>query len=1055
MKFLFPLVLIASLLDPSQAQSPPASFSHAVAFGGETVTVNFTSFSCRGPHFAVFEQQANQGLNPHVPAPVRTYIGSVEGKPGAIAAGMLRADGTVLARIMFEDGAEWIDTGTGVTERTSTVTPRFPDFIVRAGGAGSTLYAIEVGIDLPHDQVVSSGGTTAMALEMAEFSMMAINVIYLRDTNLINRIERVIVRLNADADPYNEMTTTAQLLNEVANQWRNVLPQGNHDLGLVASTQAGGGLASMAVVGDGYSSNGADANGDFSVVARHEIGHNWSLGHFDGGSPEGATINSGNSLSKMSGPELEKVLSHRDDRTAFLSNLGNTAPPLPPRAADDSFIVEPGSGNLNLMVLANDNDANGDPVSLTSFDPQTRLGRPIASGGANVIGLPAPADYSARDDSFAYRISDSTGKQGIANVHLRTLLSGDVEGHWTFEHSTGRLLDSSAKGRHGSLEGDARISEGVLVLDGDGDYGGVPAPAIQTNTVTFAAMIYRDGNQPDFTGIVSSRDGSNTAGLNLGWTPDLHYHWAGTDWAHNSGLTVPSRTWTFVALVVEPDKATFYMNPGTGLQKHVRIAAHAKQALHAPFRLGQEPLGARYLKGMLDDVRIIKRALSEAEIADLAAGGLGTCNPKPAFAQEIASSYGRLSWTASPVATQQRLYFSGSYTEVRDATIGDAADQGIKTLNFHELGGLANGTYYWRIDSMEPSGLVKGQVWTFAVVPAGLIAHWPLNEMAGATAIEAVRGRNGVIHGNPALGQSGASLDTETCHCHDGAGDYTEIPYDADLNPESFTLSLWAKVNGGDGSYRSPFTSRDAGPPRGYIIYATSGNQWSFWIGNGRGWSVATAPDTITNNRWYHLAATHGDAASQLYIDGELKASGDGTIQINTVRPLRIGAGATEGPTGVAFNGCLDDVRLWNRVLSQEEITSLAAYHRWTRTHDLSGADADPAAVPGSNGLSNLYNFGVGAGPDTVGSPVPNIPSTGGQAEFFLPDPPLPGLTYVIQTATVLGEWTDIATKAPQAPWVIDGGFLEFAPPPNDRFQFLRSTPRNEARRFWQLVVRN
>ena len=121
----------------------------------------------------------------------------------------------------------------------------------------------------------------------------------------------------------------------------------------------------------------------------------------------------------------------------------------------------------------------------------------------------------------------------------------------------------------------------------------------------------------------------------------------------------------------------------------------------------------------------------------------------------------------------------------------------------------------------------------------------------------------------------------------------------------------------------------------------------------------------------------------------------------------------------------------------------------------MSGADADPAAVPGSNGLSNLFNFGVGAGPNTVSSQVPNIPSPGEQAEFFLPDPLLPGLTYVIQTATTLGEWTDIATKAPQAPWVIDGGFLEFAPQPNDGFQFLRSTHRNEARRFWQLVVRN
>lgn len=1055
MKALLPLLAISLILvGAACGQAPPATFSHDVAFNSETVTVNFSLFSCRGPHFEVLEQQADGSLITHAHGTVRTYIGTVTGKPGAIAAGIQREDGSILARVTFEDGSEWVDNGAAVSQRSSTVTPRFPEFTLRPGGAGSTLYAADIGIDLPYDQVISSGGTSETALEIAEFSMMSLNTIYLRDTALVNLIERVIVRLDDAQDPYDGMTTTGQLLTEVGNQWNNVLPSGDHDLGLVASTQVGGGLAQVGVVGTGYSANGSNANGDFSVVGRHELGHNWSLGHFDGGTPEGATINSGNSLGKMSAPEIEKVLSHRDARLAFLDNLGNTAPPLPPRAADDRLVVEPGSGATLVSVLENDNDVNGDTLSLTSFDSLSELGAIISAGGANQLSVTAPADFLATDDSFSYRISDPAGFQSSARVHLRTLMAGDVAGHWTFEKSTTQALDSSSKGRHGPLVGDAQISDGVLMLDGAGDYALVGAPDVETNTVTFAAMIYRDGEPNDFTGIINSRSGSNATGLNFGFTTELRYHWVGSDWQFGSGLNVPNQTWTFVALVIEPDKATFYLNDGSGMQTSVRNAPHAAKLLGTGFRLGHEPLGNRYLPGMMDNARIVTRALSASEIADLAAGGFGACDPTPGLAEQVSSDYIRLSWNPSPAASAQRLYFSSDYTELRDATVGGAADLGTTALDFHELSNLAPGTYYWRIDTTEPSGVVKGNLWTFTLIPSGLVARWPLDETTGTAANELINARHGTIIGNPLLGQDGASIHTATCHCHDGNSDYVEVPYAADLNPSEFTVSLWARVDGGNGTYRSAITSRDDSPARGYILYATNSNVWSFWIGNGGGWSIASSPDTIINGQWYHLAATYGDGTSKLYVDGTLKASRGASLARNEARPIRIGSGNTEGSHGFDFNGCLDEVKLWNRSLSETEIGRLSAYHRWIHENNLTGADAEPNARPGANGLSNLINYALDHSPSNMVDTTPSFSATG-QAEFLLPTLLRSDLVYVLQTGLTpaTDDWTDIATKSPEQPWMLNSTMITFAQALDGR-QRLRSIDLGEERRFWRLLVR-
>ena len=101
---------------------------------------------------------------------------------------------------------------------------------------------------------------------------------------------------------------------------------------------------------------------------------------------------------------------------------------------------------------------------------------------------------------------------------------------------------------------------------------------------------------------------------------------------------------------------------------------------------------------------------------------------------------------------------------------------------------------------------------------ADLIAHWSLDEGAGNTVADSTgNGYGGTFEGNPEWveGLYGQALRFA------GAPDRVVVPYSPGLNPEeAFTVIAWSNVAVGSSGWRSPITSRDDGPQRGYIIYA-------------------------------------------------------------------------------------------------------------------------------------------------------------------------------------------------------------------------------------------
>lgn len=198
----------------------------------------------------------------------------------------------------------------------------------------------------------------------------------------------------------------------------------------------------------------------------------------------------------------------------------------------------------------------------------------------------------------------------------------------------------------------------------------------------------------------------------------------------------------------------------------------------------------------------------------------------------------------------------------------------------------------------------------------GCVAYWKLDESSG-DAIDSVNGYDGTVYGCT----QGVDGKINTCYSFDG-NDYIEKSFESSLNPDIFSVSLWVKSDGPDGQYHSPITSRDITPQRGYIIYQGNNNKWEFWIGTGVAWATIYGNNVTTN--WIHLVAVYDGTNMRLYENGILTAGPSAnSFSKNTVRPIRIGTGSTEGAPQLFFNGLIDEIGLWNKALSPEEVTTL------------------------------------------------------------------------------------------------------------------------------------
>lgn len=205
----------------------------------------------------------------------------------------------------------------------------------------------------------------------------------------------------------------------------------------------------------------------------------------------------------------------------------------------------------------------------------------------------------------------------------------------------------------------------------------------------------------------------------------------------------------------------------------------------------------------------------------------------------------------------------------------------------------------------------------------GCVGCWLMNEGAGNILQDISGNRNNGTLVNGALwsgGRKGSALK------FDGTNDYVVVPYNISLYQTTMTVSFWAKSN------ITNYTTN------GYAVsiydFAATKRMWGIRVNEATDkWNVITSTNgsaTTTHEdttksvttSWAHLVFATPDAGDTWYpyYNGiPLTTLAVPAGYSNKSSALQIG-----GLIGVnAFDGLLDDVRIYNRVLSLQEIKQL------------------------------------------------------------------------------------------------------------------------------------
>jgi len=105
------------------------------------------------------------------------------------------------------------------------------------------------------------------------------------------------------------------------------------------------------------------------------------------------------------------------------------------------------------------------------------------------------------------------------------------------------------------------------------------------------------------------------------------------------------------------------------------------------------------------------------------------------------------------------------------------------------------------------------------------------------------------------------------------------------------------------------------------VVFFVSGGLVSFESGPGE--HIETA-GPVSPGLWVHIAATWTQQEHSIYVDGILAATGVASAFEYQSVELLIGADRDNGELGLFFDGALDDLRIYDRALTEAEIAALA-----------------------------------------------------------------------------------------------------------------------------------
>jgi fibronectin type 3 domain-containing protein len=525
---------------------------------------------------------------------------------------------------------------------------------------------------------------------------------------------------------------------------------------------------------------------------------------------------------------------------------------------------------------------------------------------------PSDAGWWALDDGAGTMAADET-----AWNRPGTLANGPL---WTAGRIDGGLdLDGS----------DDRIDLDPTVVDGFGD---VSVSMWLKTTKTGTQTLLSGANPDNVNEFLLQAYDHTTLRFYVGYTTT-----AGVQWSMDS---IADGLWHHLALVRNDtlDRVSAYRDgislgtygltvPMDVLDVDALVVGQDQDSVGGGFQ------SAEALDGTIDDVRTFTRLLTQDEVDGLSMRDL-TAPSGPTSLTAVSNGPAiDLGWSPAVDAESGIDHYevwrgSGIGIDAPKALL--AAVAGDRT-SYRDIAVQFETPYAYEVVAVNGGGVGGASTpeanVTSGAADADLAGWWALDDGSGTAALDwSAYARHGTLGGDPAWtpGITGGALD------FDGTGDLVDLDSAILDGVDDMTVSLWFRTSK-DG-VQAMLSGANASNDAEVELVPISATNIRFYTGESNVSFLAWTVPSISTGSWHHLAVTRDDVNDRvtLYLDGVSYGS-----QVATLTPLDIDSGGlllgqeqdTVGggfDTSQSFVGTMDEVRLYERVLSASEITDLA-----------------------------------------------------------------------------------------------------------------------------------
>ena len=226
-------------------------------------------------------------------------------------------------------------------------------------------------------------------------------------------------------------------------------------------------------------------------------------------------------------------------------------------------------------------------------------------------------------------------------------------------------------------------------------------------------------------------------------------------------------------------------------------------------------------------------------------------------------------------------------------------------------------------DTISRDGSLQ-QGYSHGSLTKGLVAYYPMDSGSGSTLVDSTpSSMNGDI-------QSGGTVWSENSRVGDfcldlnGSDEYVTVPT-FEIKPwnSAITISVWIKADSLSKEQNTVFGQYDDATDsytRNYLAVDDEGNEvfWDQWPPGGNSLNSSS----ISLDTWYHVVIIQKGSYRAIYLDGNLDVSDNNaeTYDGDPVTDTRIGSRLGKN---YEFDGKIDDLRIYERKLSEPEIKAL------------------------------------------------------------------------------------------------------------------------------------